>query len=108
MRTQWLLGMWLAIAGAGCTAIESPSLTPVAQTATHASIFLITDEAGRYGFVDQTGAVVVEPHYDYASDVVEGRAMVRQDGRWGFVDERGYEVVAPQYESANDFTEGMA
>ncbi len=40
---------------------------------------------GKYGFMHESGEVVVEPMFDNASHVFGGRAWVQQDGKWGLI-----------------------
>jgi len=41
---------------------------------------------GRVGFIDKTGAVVVQPEFDGATHVYGGKAWVKQDGLWGQIE----------------------
>jgi hypothetical protein len=64
------------------------------------------------GYLDKTGAWVIEPHFNNACDFSEGLAAVgvREDDamKWGYIDETGAWVIQPQFEYAGNFTEGMA
>lgn len=62
-----------------------------------------------YGMINVTGAVVVEPQYEYLDLFSEeGLARFEDHGLWGFVDENGEEVIPAQYEEANNFSDGLA
>lgn len=51
------------------------------------------------GFADESGAIVIEPRYSWASDFDEGRAMVMTaERKMGLIDTKGREVIAPIYE----------
>lgn len=65
-------------------------------------------KAGKWGFLDHEGNVVVEPRYDMVYEYTELLALVQVDNLHGFVDETGTEVIEPRYERALNFTEGMA
>lgn len=71
-----------------------------------AALFLLSDraeEARHWGFIDESGAVVVPLAYDEVRDFSGGYAAVRRDQRWGFIDRDGTEVIEPQFLSAGDF-----
>ncbi len=54
---------------------------------------------GKWGFVNQSGEIVVEPKYDMATEVNEyGYAGVLKGGKWGIVDSKGNILVEPKYE----------
>ncbi|HEX7176913.1 MAG TPA: WG repeat-containing protein [Pyrinomonadaceae bacterium] len=63
-----------------------------------------------YGFVDETGRVVIAPTFNRApGDFHDGRALVKgEDGRRGYIDRTGKTVVAPVYKFAWPFSEGLA
>ena len=47
---------------------------------------------GKWGFIDRTGKIVIEPKfdtYDYVYQWSEGLLAVRVGGRWGFIDKTG-------------------
>ena len=75
--------------------------------------------AKKYGFIDKSGKVVIEPQFDIESEwdklyrsrsgaFSEGLALVKKDGKWGFIDKNGKMVIEPQFDDAGDFSEGIA
>ena len=64
--------------------------------------------ASKYGFIDKSGKVVIEPQFDNAEPFSEGLACVEKDGKWGFIDKSGKMVIEPQFDGASDFSEGLA
>jgi hypothetical protein len=64
------------------------------------------------GYVDKTGAWVIEPQFTRACDFAEGLAAVEilDDGlrKWGYIDRTGAWIIQPQFEYAWHFAEGMA
>ncbi len=68
---------------------------------------------GLYGFVDNTGTVVVKPQYPDAGSFSDGLAVVmymKEDGSawWGHIDKQGEYVIPPIYRDASSFREGFA
>ena len=59
-----------------------------------------TDANNKWGFKDESGAVVIPPKYDAAgifikdSDLVE----VELDGKWGYINRKGIEVIPLKYD----------
>ena len=64
--------------------------------------------AKKYGFIDKSGKVVIEPQFDYVRDLIEGLAEVKKDGKWGVIDKNGKVIVEPQFDDASPFSEGFA
>jgi hypothetical protein len=65
-------------------------------------------ENGKWGYMDETGKVVVPPAYDYAWDYNDGMGRVKQKGKYGFLNEKGELVIKPEFGYADDFKEGFA
>ena len=67
---------------------------------------------GKWGYKNQSGAVVVEAQFAAALPYEEGHALaaVEQNGalRYGVIDGRGSWVVEPRYEDARPYSEGFA
>lgn len=63
---------------------------------------------GKAGFIDWSGAFVIEPRYDAAMPFTDGMARVRMNGKWGYIDRTGKTRIAPQFELAGNFSEGLA
>jgi hypothetical protein len=75
----------------------------------------------KWGYIDTTGAVVIEPRFDSAEPFSEGMAVIEVDGNWGYIDTAGGFVIEPRYfldmgggrrhrsaPSARGFSEGLA
>ena len=52
----------------------------------------------RHGFIDRTGALVIDPRFDDARDFSEGLAMVKTAGLWGYIDTDGAVIIPPAFE----------
>ena len=62
------------------------------------------DEAGKCGFVNPTGDIVLSSEWDAAYDFTANMlARVEVDGRYGYVDTTGACVIEPQWQYADDF-----
>ena len=48
---------------------------------------------GRYGYIDKSGKIVINPQFEQASNFYEGLASVRMGNRWGYVDKNGKIVM---------------
>jgi hypothetical protein len=65
-------------------------------------------EGKGWGYVDTSGAVVIEPQFEFASRFSEGLAFVKVDEKYGFIDTSGNIVIDTEYEHALPFSEGLA
>ena len=61
---------------------------------------------GRWGFVNKSGEIVINPQFDRAEGFAEGLAPVKM-GRWGYVDPAGKVAINPQFDRADSFSEGL-
>jgi hypothetical protein len=77
---------------------------------------------GKWGFINRSGKIVVEPQFDWAQDYSEELAAVgvggKRDaqyhlismdgGKWGFIDQKGSMVIRPQFDGVKPFSSGVA
>jgi hypothetical protein len=59
----------------------------------------INEEVEHWGFIDQTGKLVIPAEWDSVSDFHEGIACVKRGDKLGFIDESGKIVSEPQWEA---------
>lgn len=69
---------------------------------------LAVSVAGKYGFIDVTGRIVIPPTFDFAHQFSEGRAVAWANGHVGYIDRSGKFVIPPRFEAAQSFHEEMA
>ena len=62
----------------------------------------------KWGFIDETGRVVIPCKYDNIYDFSEGLARIKLNGKYGFIDKIGREICPCKYDEAGDFFEGLA
>jgi hypothetical protein len=64
---------------------------------------------GKWGYINRTGSITIEPRFDNAYDFYEDRACVRINGKYAFIDEKGNIIRNRQFKSAAlRFSEGLA
>jgi hypothetical protein len=64
---------------------------------------------GKWGFIDSSGSVVIEPQYDDAKSFSIGLAAVSVDGMWGYINASGEYRLMPVFTDAKPFsTDGIA
>src|SRR5690242_16534941 len=78
------------------------SLTPL--TAATLYPVLVGD---RWGYIDKSGNIVINPQFERAGTFSSGLAAVRL-GKWGYVDQSGKLVINPQFDEATAFQGGLA
>jgi hypothetical protein len=49
----------------------------------------------RYGYIDRTGALVIKPQFEIASDFTDGIAMVLVEGKRGYINKAGEYIWKP-------------
>lgn len=102
-----LLVVCMAIGLVGCGTQDDDTGTRSPANTTDRVLFPV-EQDGRWGYIDRTGQVVIEPTFERAWAFVDGRALVRESGRFGFVDSSGQVVVEPTYRDAWHFSNGLA
>lgn len=66
------------------------------------------EKDGKWGFVDTSGKVVIEPQYEEARSFSNGLAAVRIKGKWGFINSDNEIIIEPDFIDAGYFSsEGM-
>lgn len=63
---------------------------------------------GRFGFMDRSGRIVIQPQFDDALNFSEGMARVKVGQKVGFIDRSGSIVITPQFDDAESFVYGRA
>jgi len=68
---------------------------------------------GKWGYIDRTGKVIIEPQFDSARDFSEGLAWAGKGGKYFFINGEGKIVIDsheklgnPTYDFVGDFTKG--
>jgi len=68
----------------------------------------LTNETTKYGSINHSGAIVIQPMFENEYNFSEGLASVRVNCKWGFIDKRGNWVIQPMFENGENFSEGLA
>lgn len=65
--------------------------------------------SGRYGYIDQTGKLVIPCRWKDASPFSEGMASVMDETyRWGFIDTKGDVTIPCKWRAAEPFSDGVS
>jgi hypothetical protein len=74
------------------------------------SAFSIIDSSGvKWGFVDNTGKVKINPQFSNTGNFSYGKCAVENsDGKWGYIDKEGKILINYQFEKAKEFIDGKA
>jgi hypothetical protein len=64
--------------------------------------------SGKYGFINESGKLVIPLEYTGAEPYSEGLAGVAQDHKYGFIDMEGKLVIPYQFDRVQSFTGGLA
>lgn len=60
---------------------------------------------GTWTFVDNSGKVKIDDHFDDAQSFSIGMAAVQKDGMWGYIDEGGKMVIENSFKDAKPFSQ---
>ena len=72
------------------------------------SQLLRIEEAGKYGYINMDGEIMIPPKYVSANHFSEGLAAVRLTDKFGFIDSTGQWKIPPIYDLAGSFHKGQA
>jgi hypothetical protein len=88
------------------TGTPAPISTESTDVAAGADLYPAPVE-GKWGYIDKTGAWVIEPRFGSALESSHGLAPARpyNDWQWGYIDTTGEFVIAPQFAFAHGFGE---
>jgi hypothetical protein len=70
-------------------------LTQTGSIPANPALFLITDDNGKYGFVDPTGQFIIEPQFAFAENFANGVAPVELPGQYGLINKQGKFIYGP-------------
>ncbi|WP_170311512.1 WG repeat-containing protein [Vallitalea okinawensis] len=62
----------------------------------------------KYGLIDITSNVIVEPQWDYIDDIIDGIALAKKDDKTFVIDITGKVLFESQWDYIGDFHEGIA
>ena len=67
----------------------------------------------KYGYINKTGQIVINPQFGYVFGFSEGLAPVRigneSGSKWGYIDKSGMYVINPQFDGiSRPFSHGLA
>jgi len=65
-------------------------------------------QSAKYGYMDSSGKIVIQPRFDDALPFSDGLALVKQNDKFGFIDETGKFAIKPFLTLAQSFSEGLA
>ena len=65
-------------------------------------------EAGKWGYENADGDIVIPAQYDEAGDFSGGIALIKKDGKWGVITPDGKEIYKCLYDTISPFSENVA
>jgi WG containing repeat len=95
----------LVVAGCGSSVA---AVTAESTVTTGVSGLYPVSVDGKWGYIDNTGTIKIQPQYLLATPFSEGLAAVSTNGGWGYIDTSGTIVIQPQFGYVAPFSEGLA
>lgn len=102
-----VLSAVLVIGLAACENEDSPPTENDGAAATADNLFLVPQN-GRWGYIDSSGTLVVEPQFRRAYPFYNGLALVETDSGFGYIRPNGEFAIDPRFEDAWHFTGNVA
>lgn len=99
---QQLTGEYAAIGSNASRDTSSPSLYAPQY---HDGLIRVKTTDEKWGFIDNTGAEIIAPRFQEASEFSNGLAAVKQNGKWGYIGTDGNFRIEPVFLSALSFNE---
>lgn len=62
----------------------------------------------RYGFIDKTGQMVIDPTFNGVGAFNENLAPAKIDKKWGYIKQNGEFAIEPKFKDASSFSNGRA
>jgi hypothetical protein len=90
ISTLFILSVAFAVSGSG-----APSLFPISVH-------------GKFGYVDATGRIAIEPRFNDANNFSEHLAAVKIGNQWGFIAESGEFTIPAAFDYVCDFFHSVA
>ncbi len=63
-------------------------------------------QQGKWGFIDETGEIVIEPRYSNIYTLSSERATFEHENKWGLMDRYGREIIEAKFERLSSFENG--
>lgn len=65
-------------------------------------------ENNKWGFIDESGKIMISPIYDFVDEFSEGLALCSKNGKLGFIDKSESIIIPFEYDEAESFKSGIA
>lgn len=117
----FILGAILLVTLTACGQLQPQSPRPADQepggtgakvsgeaTPTASGPLFKIEQGGKWGFIDKTGTVVINPKFDNTAGFSEDMAAVLIDNKGGYIDKSGAVVIPARFDVAENFHDGMA
>ncbi|MGB7442053.1 MAG: WG repeat-containing protein [Coleofasciculaceae cyanobacterium] len=90
--------------------LDQPTIpTPVSPSASSASKLWPLKLDKKWGYIDETGEMIIDPQFGWADGFSSGLASVRMSGKWGYIDSKGGIAIQPHFDGVEPFSaDGIA
>jgi hypothetical protein len=103
----YVIGALMFILGTG-QPVHSQSTPEIPLKKRSCSDLQPVEQNNKWGYIDQTGRLVIPFTFDSAGNFSEGLAVVNMQEKSGYIDKTGKIVIPPRFISGFSFSEGLA
>ena len=103
----YLLGALMFILWAG-QPVQSQSTPEIPMKKRTCGDLWPVEQNNKWGYIDQTGRLIIPFNFDGAGNFSEGLAAVDIKEKTGYIDKTGKFVIPPRFISGFSFSEGLA
>lgn len=100
-----------ALSYADCSTVSLPTgwqLDEYEDCKNELGLYNAYDEAGKYGFIQQSGAIAIPARFDEAWGFSDNLALVKINGYYGYIQPNGEYAITPIYDDGWRFSNGIA
>jgi len=71
-------------------------------------LFVICSEAGKFGYINKEGEIVIKPQFERSMNFSDGLAVFISGKKYGYINTKGEVVIPPKFDFAYDFIDDRA
>jgi len=107
MKKLLILLLTVLFVGTGCQIVDSITGEDSSDSEEIVELYPVLLN-GQWGYINKSGAMIIEPGFQEAYHFNDGLAVVRDSWRWKYIDKNGEFVIEGDFQNVRSFSEGKA